>query len=97
MKDCALTDIQCLRELTELTMLDIDRNRIRDLQPVSTLTGLMFLNCSHNRIEDISPLMGLRSLRGVDLRNNPLNSRSRNVLIPQLTEQNPEITIEYTQ
>ena len=51
-----------IQNLTNLTSLDLDSNRITDIGALSGLTGLTNLRLSANSITDISALSGLRNL-----------------------------------
>ena len=60
-------DISPLRNLTNLTNLNIMGNAIQDIWPLENLKALKSLNVSNNRISDIYPLHGLRNLTKLDV------------------------------
>ncbi|MEO1134499.1 MAG: hypothetical protein AAFX40_17580 [Cyanobacteria bacterium J06639_1] len=77
--------------------LAIEGTGIRDLTPLVPLEDLRVLDLAFNAIEDIAPLLdnpGLDDGDCIDLKENPLNARSRNELIPLLRSQR-NITIAF--
>ena len=68
--DCALRDIEALREQTELEYLEVFKNYISDLTPLSGMTKLKDLNLGYCQITDLSPIYDLPSLERVWLMGN---------------------------
>ena len=59
----AISDVFPLKNLTNLTYLDLHRNqRISDVSPLEGLTELRWLSLRGNRISDMSPLTNLTEL-----------------------------------
>lgn len=82
-----ISDISPLTNLTNLNDLDLGSNLIGSISPLSNLLNLDWVWIDNNLITDIHPLIvnqGISSSNGVYLVNNPLNSVSTNVYIPQL-------------
>jgi len=91
-----ISDISPLANLTSLTWLYLDVNQISDISPLANLTSLRRLSLWANQISDISPLVdneGLSEGDEVYLQENPLNSDSINIYIPQLQARG--VTVEY--
>jgi len=89
-----IRDIAPLSHLTNLMKLDLGENQMRDISSLSNLTGLTQLYLEKNDITDISPLVensGLSAGDTLDLRENPLNSTSVNVHIPQLEQRGVKV------
>ena len=66
------SELQALREMTNLEVLDLRGNEMSDLSPLSGLTNLKELNLSgdiegNEDIRDLSPLSGLTSLKSLHL------------------------------
>ena len=64
-------DVQVLRYCTDLQVLDLGHQRIRDLEVIGGLTGLRVLILADNDLEDLTPLTALRELRYLEIFNNP--------------------------
>lgn len=91
-----ISDISPLANLTNLTQLSLGYNQIGGISPLANLTGLTQLYLMHNQITDIAPLvanLGLGDGDAVNLENNPLNSDSVNIYIPQLEARG--VNVEY--
>ena len=89
MGDNKLSDISPLSDLTSLTSLRLWSNQISDISQLSKLTNLNYLSLYRNQISDISPLVensGLGQGDTVDLVENPLDTKSLDVYIPQLQQ-----------
>ena len=54
--------MSALKELTQLTNLDLSGNQISDVSPLAGLTKLTKLNLSNNNITDLTPLAELKKL-----------------------------------
>ena len=65
------TDLTPLKDLTQLTRLDLIDNQITDLTPLKNLTQLTTLNLIDNQITDLMPLKDLTQLRELDIEGNP--------------------------
>ena len=80
-----LSDISPLVGLTNLTHLNLAKNRISDISPLAGLTNLQSLDLFDNQISDISPLAGLTNLQSLNLRYNEISDFSPIAgLIPNL-------------
>ena len=82
-----ISNISALSNLTSLTGLALVVNQISDISALSNLIRLAYVYLQSNRISDIQPLVdnsGLEQGDIVDLTDNPLNSNSLNIYIPQL-------------
>lgn len=88
-----ISDIQSLAGLINLKGLYLHNNHISDITSLASLKNLKGLGLSNNSISDISPLANLRNLNGLDLRQNPLNEQAYTLWIPQITANNPGISI----
>ena len=80
-------DIALVVDLTRFTWLRLWNSQISDISLLASLTRLTFLDLEHNQITDISPLVenaGLSAGDQILLEDNPLNSDSINIYIPQL-------------
>ncbi|RKU17910.1 hypothetical protein C6501_03260 [Candidatus Poribacteria bacterium] len=96
----ALSD---LKNLQNLTTLNLDANLISDVSGLSDLTNLKVLYLENNLIQDVSALSSLTNLERLDLRNNaitnftPLKGLSENTFIrmagnPGFPADGPKIT-----
>ena len=56
------SDLSPLSGLTDLTLLDLERNAITDISPLEDLTHLLILNLGENLVSDIPILSGLTNL-----------------------------------
>eukprot|EP01043_Picozoa_sp_COSAG02_P021412 COSAG02_NODE_1087_length_14672_cov_189.858437_14_plen_356_part_00 len=63
---------RALTEMTSLTRLELQRNRIVDVSPLATLTSLTELDLQANQIVDVSPLATLTSLTTLYLDGNQI-------------------------
>ena len=68
------TAIEDLSELTQLTWLSLEQNKIKNaqLEPISALTRLETLDIDDNLITDLSPISGLTLIETLDIDDNPL-------------------------
>jgi len=61
--DLGISDLGGLQYATNLEILRLDANNLRDLAPLAGLTRLWYLTIAHNStLEDLSPLAGLVNL-----------------------------------
>ncbi len=86
-----ISDISLLAELTQLTRLGLNGNRISDITPLTQLTELRELELEGNQIGDITPLTQLTELRELELggdefvRKNEISDISPLAQLTQLT------------
>jgi Leucine-rich repeat (LRR) protein len=66
--DAATLDF--LAPLSQLKLLDLDKNRVQDLAPLSSLAGLSSLSVAANQLTNITPLSTLTNLATLQLANN---------------------------
>jgi internalin A len=66
---------QANQTLTNLTYLDLNKNKISDIKPLSNLTKLTSLDIRENKITDIKPLSNLTKLTELNFLKNPLISK----------------------
>lgn len=59
-----------IARFTNLTVLDLDHNRLTDLPNLSGLDNLQTLFLRYNRFTEVPDLSGLNNLQFIDLRNN---------------------------
>ncbi len=76
LKYCELKDISFLKELKNLTQLDLSSNQISDISFIKDLKKLRSLSLSSNQISDISFIKDLKNLWGLNLRSNQINNIS---------------------
>jgi Leucine-rich repeat (LRR) protein len=82
--------------LTSLSRLYLYSNQISDVSPLANLTNLTSVGITTNQISDILPLVqneGLGTGDSVYLADNPLNSDSINIYIPELEARG--VTVQY--
>ncbi len=68
-----LNSIAFLKNLTQLTKLDLRNNQISDIEPIKNLKQISTLDLSGNQISDIESLRHLSNLLTLDLRNNQIS------------------------
>jgi Leucine-rich repeat (LRR) protein len=90
-----ISDLSGLQYAKNLSQLWLDYNQISDISPLAGLTNLEQLSLEYNQIADISALNNKINLQFLDLRGNPLNQQAYDVHIPQIIENNLNITINY--
>jgi internalin A len=61
-----VSDLEPLRELTNLQTIDCRGAQVSDLEPLRGLTSLQYLYCSSTQVSDLEPLQGLTSLQILD-------------------------------
>ena len=92
-----ISDISPLSDLTNLTILVLYENNISDISPLSDLVNLEQLYLESNNISDISPLIqnpGINEGDVVAIAENPLNSQSIELYIPELEKRGVTIIWE---
>ena len=60
-----VTDLEPLRDLSSLKVLDVSRTLVEDLKPLGCLTSLNTVDISHTKVADLGPLRGLTSLESL--------------------------------
>ena len=70
------SDIESLKNMVNLTSLNLTYNQISDISALANLTGLMELHLGFNQIKDISALAGLKNLTNLQMPNNQINDIS---------------------
>jgi Leucine-rich repeat (LRR) protein len=89
-----LQDINAAATFTDAATFIAAHNSITTITALSYLPNLHYVDLSYNNISDITPLYtnsqgyGLTGGSYVNLRGNPLNANSINVIIPELQAQN---------
>ncbi|CAL6056387.1 Chain_A [Hexamita inflata] len=73
-EDVLISDISPLRKMTNLTILELGGNNIRNIRALSDLKNLTDLHLLFNIIDDIYPLKSLTKLRSLDLSFNRITS-----------------------
>jgi internalin A len=87
-----ISDISHLSGLTNLWYLGIEQNEIISLDALSGMGGLGRLYAQENQIVDLLPLTGLTGLYNLDIRHNPLSGDSFCALVPEIANNNPNLT-----
>ena len=82
-----------LARLTQLKILALGRNQIRDVSPLARLTRLEALFLNGNRIRDVSPLAALVNLETLSLAGNPITDTSPLASLTKPLEVDIEIPI----
>ena len=75
-RDCNISDLSGLAELTQLEWLVLVNNQISDITPLANLKRLEHLNLDANVIKDVSPLAQLTKLEVLYLENNIISDVS---------------------
>lgn len=76
--DANISSLTPLSYLTNLTLLQLGNNNLKDIEFLNTLSKLENLYLGRNKIENISTLSNLTKLKVLDLGANPLNEPSNN-------------------
>ena len=85
--DIQIRNLTGLEHATQLQVLHLNGNQIRDLNPLTGLTQLLVLSLSdNNQISNISPLAGLTQLFGLGLSGNQINDISPLARLTQLEQ-----------
>ncbi len=71
-----ISNLEPLKGLTNLTVLNLDANAIFNVEPLKDLTNLEVLYLENNAIQDVTQLSGLKNLERLDLRNNAITDFS---------------------
>jgi small GTP-binding protein len=71
-----ILDFSFLKNLTNLTQLDLKNNQISDISFLQNLTNLIQLDLKNNQISDISSLKDLKNLTDLNLGNNRISDTS---------------------
>ncbi|MBU3101774.1 leucine-rich repeat domain-containing protein [Clostridium sp. DSM 17811] len=70
----SITSILGIENLTNLTILELNSNKISNLEPLQALTKLTEFSIAGNQISNIKPLKGLTNLISLDLSNNQISN-----------------------
>ena len=81
-----ICDISALKELKNLTVLDLANNSIRDISAVLGLTNLKALGLGNNNISDISVVSELSNLEALVIEDNPIDDYSPLDKLPETCE-----------
>lgn len=84
-----IVDLTGLEYCVDLETLILSGNGVSDLYPLENLPNLSFINLDNNQVSDLTPLLlfeGIGEGDTINLRNNPLSSYSRMIIIPLLRE-----------
>ena len=84
--DQKINNLTGLEAATNLEVLNLYANQIRDLSPLASLQKLSTLTLPNNQIEDISPLEGSKNLKRLWLTNNRIENINPLKGIPQSLE-----------
>ncbi|HYV95629.1 MAG TPA: COR domain-containing protein [Chitinophagales bacterium] len=88
--NCQLRDLQGivanLKELSQLTEIDLSVNNLTDISSLKELRSLTSLNLTNNELIDISPLKELKQLIELSLGNNQFSDISSLENLSQLTK-----------
>ena len=82
-----INDISAIKNLIKLSDLGLMANQISNINSITNLNNLIQLHLQYNQISDIYPLVqnnGINNGDHVHLSNNPLNSNSLYIYIPEL-------------
>lgn len=79
-----IDDIKCLENLTNLTVLDLSFNRIKDIRPLRFLKKLQYLDLSNNYVTAIDDLIELKYLNKLLLNDNNINDITILKHLPQI-------------
>jgi hypothetical protein len=71
-----ISDLSPLKELKNLTLIELSKNQITDLSPLKELKNLTQIDLSQNQITDLSPLKELKNLTQIDLSHNQITDLS---------------------
>lgn len=72
----SFTDLNPIRTLTTLRVIDFGRGSLTDISPLQNLTALTELYLANNQIADITPLQGLTNLTTLWVPANPVQNIS---------------------
>ncbi|MDQ1354191.1 MAG: internalin, partial [Acidobacteriota bacterium] len=86
LRDCQLTDISFIQELSQLTHLSLTWIEITDISSLQVLSQLTELNLDITYITDFSPLQGLSQLKHLSLGANQITDISFLQGLNKLTE-----------
>ncbi len=89
-----ISDLTPISDLVNLESLSLYCNQISDITPLSNLSKLSRLQLHYNLISDIKPLVSNPAIGEgfyLELGVNPLNGKTRQVLIPRLIERGAEV------
>ncbi len=81
-----ISNLSGLEHATQLTILSLQENNLRDLTPLAQLTQLTALDLSDNNISDLTPLAQLIQLTTLILEDNQINNITPLAQLTQLME-----------
>ncbi|MFZ4456856.1 MAG: leucine-rich repeat domain-containing protein [Bacteroidales bacterium] len=70
----SIKDLNPIRNLKEMKVLELSNNQISSLEPLSKLVNLEVLDLRFNKISDLIPLKNLTKLKDIDMFNNDIYS-----------------------
>ncbi|WP_080833646.1 leucine-rich repeat protein [Cohnella massiliensis] len=79
-------DINPLKDLVNLEVLDLKANQIQNISVLKNIPGLKVLHLSDNKISDLDPLKGMMNLYALFLENNQISDLSIIMGLPKLAE-----------
>ena len=88
-----LTSLQPIKELKQLTKLDLDNTQVSDLEPIKELKQLTELYLSGTQVTDLSPIKELKQLTTLGLYNSQVSDLAPIKELKQLTT----LYLSYTQ
>ncbi len=92
-KERGIAELDGIEQLTQLEVLDLYGNEIRDLSPLAGLDSLQSVDLTGNEVTDVSALAGLDSLQSVDLTGNPLGEAAVDAQVAALRERG--VTVDF--
>ena len=84
-----VSDINLLKNLTQLKVLDLSHSKVSDINILKNLTNLRALYLQNTKISDISALRNLTNLRYIDLSDTEISEEQ----IKELQLKNPKLEI----
>ncbi|CAL6066353.1 leucine-rich_repeat domain-containing protein [Hexamita inflata] len=70
--EAQLEDINCVRNFSNLLILDVSYNRLQEVSALSEESQLIDLNIEGNKIKTIAPLDKLKNLQKLNINDNPI-------------------------
>jgi Leucine-rich repeat (LRR) protein len=82
---CSLSTISGLDALSQLKVLNLNHNTVRNLAPLSGIPALQQLDLSHNAVTDLSALSALTNLITLDVSHNSVSTLNPVCSIPTVS------------